>query len=46
MPNGPLAAVGIGNSVMSPAVVMRPICCLSVLGEPEIAVGTGGDSLA
>ena len=38
MPEGSLSAVGIGNSVTTPAGVMRPIL-LAAFGEPEVAVG-------
>ncbi len=39
----PLAAVGIANSVVTPAVVIRPILLPEKLGEPEVAVGPGCD---
>ena len=41
---GPLDAV-IENSVIVPEVVIRPIFDAPVLGEPQIAVGAGGDPL-
>ena len=44
MPRGLLPAVGTGNSVMTPAVVIRPILLATVFGEPEVAVRAGRDA--
>ena len=45
MPKGPLPAVGIGNSVMTPAVVIRPILLPICFGEPEVAVRARRDAV-
>ena len=44
MNSGIALAVGTGNSVTAPAVVMRPILLALLFGEPEGAVGAGGDA--
>ena len=44
MNSGVELAVGTGNSVTVPPVVMRPILLALCLGEPEGAVGAGGDA--
>ena len=43
IPYGRLPAVGTGNSVTTPAVVIRPILLPTSFGEPEVAVRPGGD---
>ena len=44
MPTGTLPAVGIGNSVMTPAVRDPPDLVAISLGEPEVAVRAGRDA--
>ena len=41
---GELAAVGVGNSVITPAVVMRPILLPPLSGKPQRAVRPRSDA--
>ena len=45
MPSGSLLAVGIGNSVITPAVVMRPILLPHTFGEPQRTVRPRRDAI-